>query len=251
MDFSKEDWVKALMTDGVKEVVETDPTDEESEGLEEDLPIVPDDFQKPTEAPSEAVAETEEPVAAMDREVEAAFDKKTGSKTMSLFEWMEAAIFALIAIVVVFAFGVRTVGVDGASMNYTLLDGDKLLLSSWWYEPTHGDIVVVRRTNEKPLIKRVIACEGDRLDIDELTGKVILNGKVLSEPYLYCSTPREGFTGEVIVPEGYVFVMGDNRINSMDSRHPSIGFIAVEDIMGKALWRIAPLGSFGPIYDSE
>ncbi len=236
MDISKENWDNALMADGFKEAVGTDLIDEEPQKTGEEAFVVTEENTGTVEtlATSEAVIK-----------------KGKGAKSMSLFEWMEAAVFALIAISIVFAIGVRTVGVEGDSMNYTLLDGDKLLLSRWWYEPQHGDIVVVRRPDDEPLIKRVIACEGDHLDIDELTGMVILNGEELHESYLYCSTPREGFTGEVIVPEGYVFVMGDNRINSMDSRHPSIGFIAVEDIMGKALWRIAPMDVFGPIYDNE
>lgn len=170
------------------------------------------------------------------------------SSVMSAFEWVEAAVFALIAIALVFAFLLRTVGVDGDSMNNTLIDQDKLILSSYPYIPQRGDIVVINRTDEEPLIKRVIAVAGDTLDIDDESGEVILNGEVLDEPYLDCKTNRAAFSGEVVIPEGCVFVMGDNRPASHDSRYTDIGFVSISDIMGKALLRIAPLSKFGSIY---
>lgn len=171
--------------------------------------------------------------------------------SFTAFEWAEAAIFALIAIAVVFAFGVRTVGVDGSSMSDTLKDGDKLILSSYIYTPVRGDIVVINRENDEPLIKRVIAVAGDKLDINDI-GEVVLNGKVLNEPYLDCdSTPRCYFDEAVTIPDGHVFVMGDNRWDSHDSRYSDIGFVDVQEIMGKALWRIAPFDKFGTIYEQE
>ena len=169
----------------------------------------------------------------------------------SLYEWMEAAIFSLVCVVLVFSFLFRIVGVDGDSMQTTLLDHDRLILTDLFYTPGHGDIVVINQHTQEPLIKRIIAMSGDRLDIDEETGEVILNGKVLDEPYVNGPfTERRQFTGEMVIPEGYVFVMGDNRGYSKDSRYTDIGengLISTRDIMGKAVFRIWPFSQIGSL----
>ena len=97
----------------------------------------------------------------------------------------------------------------------------------------------------EPLIKRVIAVGGDTLSIED--GQVYLNGELLSEPYLNQTTPAFELSGTVTVPEGHVFVMGDNRWDSHDSRWNDIGFVEVGDIVGKVFWRIWPLSSFGAV----
>ena len=129
----------------------------------------------------------------------------------------------------------------------TLGNGDQLLLSNLDYHPEVGDIVAIRRENGAPLIKRVIALEGDTLYIDSASGKVYRNGKVMNEPYIVGKTPSAHMVGEITVPKGKLFVMGDNRENSHDSRYADIGPVAVEDVMGEAVWRILPFSRFGDI----
>ena len=178
----------------------------------------------------------------------------------TLYEWIEAAVVSLVCVALVYCFLFRVVGVDGESMQMTLMDQDRLLLTSGYEQVTRGDIVVISRELKpdvtaadgggktvmlEPLIKRVIAVGGDTLSIED--GQVYLNGEVLSEPYLNQTTPAFELSGTVTVPEGHVFVMGDNRWDSHDSRWNDIGFVEVGDIVGKVFWRIWPLSSFGAV----
>ncbi len=164
----------------------------------------------------------------------------------TLYEWAEALLIALALAAIITSCFCRVVTVSGNSMLETLQNGDTLLLvSGFYHQPQHGDIVVVNRSAEEPLIKRVIGCEGDTVDIASDTGLVYLNGEVLEEPYLDCVTPVLNFEGPYTVPEGHVFVMGDNRGDSLDSR--SIGAVSEEDIIGKAVFRIMPLSELGVI----
>lgn len=173
---------------------------------------------------------------------------KRGDTASAVYEWVEAAIFALVCVVLVFTFLFRIVGVDGESMQNTLMDHDRLILTRLPYTPERGDIVVINRYTDEPLVKRVIAVEGDTIDIDPETLLVSINGTVLDEPYLDCLTPPGEFEGPLTVGEGQVFVMGDNRVNSHDSRSSDIGLVRVKDIMGKAVFRIWPLDSIGGLY---
>ena len=166
----------------------------------------------------------------------------------SVYEWVETALWALVAVTLVFSFLFRLVGVDGSSMANTLHHGDRLVLTTAFYTPDYGDIVVIRRDNGQPIIKRVIAMEGDTVSIDSETETVYLNGELLNEPYLDVSTPALfNFTGPFTVPADSVFVMGDNRSNSVDSRAPSVGAVPIEDIMGEAVFRVWPFSRFGSI----
>lgn len=173
---------------------------------------------------------------------------KRGDAAAAAYEWAEAAIFALVCVVLVFTFLFRIVGVDGESMQNTLMNHDRLILTRLPYTPERGDIVVINRYTAEPLVKRVIAVEGDTIDIDPETLLVSVNGTVIDEPYLDCLTPLLGFEGPLTVGEGQVFVMGDNRVNSHDSRSSDIGLVRVKDIMGKAVFRIWPLNSIGGLY---
>ncbi len=139
----------------------------------------------------------------------------------------------------------RPCTVQGGSMIPTLQDGDQLLLSCWEREPQYGDIVAIRRENETPLIKRVIAVAGDTLYIDGDTGEVYRNGMLLDEPYLSESTPPKDLAGEITVPEGQMFVMGDNRSDSHDSRYKDIGLVLVDNVIGTAVFRFYPLSEWG------
>ena len=124
-------------------------------------------------------------------------------------------------------------------MLNTLQNNDRLLLSNFMYEPEYGDIVVIVRENDTPLIKRVIGLEGDCIRIDADTGIVYRNDKPLDEPYVRGGfTPQQGMRTEVIVPEGTLFAMGDNRAESLDSR--MLGALPLENLVGRVLYRISP-----------
>ena len=170
---------------------------------------------------------------------------KQFSPLSSVYDWVEAAIISLIAVVLFFTLLFRTVGVVGPSMQTTLYTGDRLLLTNLFYEPQRGDIVVIDRYTQEPLIKRVVAVGGDTIEVDAATGEVYLNGKLLDEPYLRVKTPANELTGPVDVPDGYIFVMGDNRVDSKDSRMTEIGLIDVRSVLGKAVFRLGPLQKFG------
>ena len=137
------------------------------------------------------------------------------------------------------------IGVEGTSMVPTLQENDRLLVSSRQYEPQYQDIVIVTQPNafHEPIVKRVIATEGQKVDIDFEKGIVYVDDKALDEPYVNAPTlTKEGVEFPVTVPEGHIFVMGDNRNMSTDSRSPMIGFIDVRYVLGKVEGRITPLG---------
>ncbi len=168
----------------------------------------------------------------------------------NVFEFIEIAVSALVLVAILFAFFIRIVGVDGDSMNDTLIDGDHLIISKAFYTPQRGDIVVVTRENNTPLIKRVIAVAGDTIEINPYTYEVKLNGAVIDEPYVHYNTLTYDVKEPITVPKGHVFVMGDHRDNSFDSRKSALGCIPVDNIIGKAVWRFLPMESFGGVYDN-
>lgn len=152
----------------------------------------------------------------------------------------------LSVVLILFLFFLRIAVVDGSSMKNTLVDGDLVLLvnSAVAGEPKQGDIVVVSKSSYNdgsPIIKRVIATEGQKVDINFTTGLVSVNGTALDEPYISTETTTfEGITFPYIVEEGCVFVMGDNRRNSKDSRDPAIGTVDCREIVGKAIFLLMP-----------
>ena len=177
-------------------------------------------------------------------------EEKRFRKNVDLLDWYDALVFALAALVLIFAFCARVVVVDGHSMEPTLHEQDRLLVQSTFYKPQRGDVVVVDGYINycKPLVKRVIALGGDTVDIDAEKGIVYVNGEALDEPYTAEPTYTEGNIGfPLTVPEGQLFLMGDNRQHSTDSRLVSVGLIDERDILGKVLWRIFPLNAFGRI----
>lgn len=164
-----------------------------------------------------------------------------------VYEWLDSLIFAIILILLVFVFVFRIVGVVGDSMNPTLNSGDWLTVSAVNKSIEKGDIVVITQPNDRnePLIKRVIAVGGDTLDINFISGEVRVNDVVIDEPYIAEITTRKGdFDRPIKVPEGYLFVMGDNRNNSLDSRFNSIGLIDERYVLGVANARIYPFGDW-------
>ena len=164
-----------------------------------------------------------------------------------MLEWYEALISAALVLVLVFSFVFRIIQVDGSSMVPTLTNGDKLIVWGAGYTPERGDVVIVDSytTYGKPLVKRVIAKGGDTISIDYETGTVTVNGEVLQEDYIAEPTYL-GYDVEFpyTVPEGTVFVMGDNRNQSLDSRSSYIGCIDEQDILGKVLVCFLPFADF-------
>ncbi len=182
------------------------------------------------------------------KEAQAAEQVKGGE----LFDWIQCIVFALIACILIFLFLCRTVGVIGGSMENTLHEGERLIISKLFYTPEYGDIVVLRQESfrDEAIIKRVIATEGQTVDIDFENCTVIVDGVPLDEPYTkdygnYTYLDQQDFDGEITVPEGCVFVMGDNRNGSTDSRTDSIGCVDARKILGRVIIRIAPLNKFG------
>ena len=160
-------------------------------------------------------------------------------------------IYLLAGIVLVFLLVFRVIVVNGSSMYDTLLHGDYLLLLSnvFYQEPEHGDIVVISKEsfdNGKPIVKRVIAKEGQTVDIDFENGIVYVDGIALQEDYIYTlTTVDEGMAFPLTVEEGCIFVLGDNRGVSLDSRNPNVGQIDTREVLGKAIFLIYPGDNYG------
>ena len=157
----------------------------------------------------------------------------------SIYEWIRVLVPTVVAAVLLFTLGVRVVSVSGESMRETLQDGDRLLvINSLWcgaYQP--GDIVIVGGVleEEQMIVKRVIAAEGQTVDIDFDAGLVYVDGAVLEEPYIREATHlQEGTVFPLTVPEGCVFIMGDNRNDSQDSRDARVGCVDIRSIIGRA-----------------
>lgn len=178
-------------------------------------------------------------------------DGGSAQKKSELFDWVQCVVAALLVCVMLFVFVGRTVGVVGESMLQTLQNGDRLIISDMFYTPKQGDIVVLRKQTflDEPIIKRVIAVAGQTVDIDFDAGIVYVDGVALDENYVNSPTNRViDFVGPVTVPEGCVFVLGDNRNASNDSRDERVGCVDTRYIIGKALWRLTPISSFGSVY---
>lgn len=163
---------------------------------------------------------------------------KNIERRKSVLSYLHDLTYLLCGILIVFLLLFRVVVVSGSSMNNTLYDGDYILLLNnvFYRNPEPGDIIVASKEafdNGEPIIKRVIATEGQTVHIDGANNKVYVDGKLLNEPYIATPTINQNFT--VTVEKGCVFVMGDNRMNSKDSRSSEIGQIDKREILGKAL----------------
>ena len=179
-----------------------------------------------------------------------------------LYEWAQALVCSVLAVVLLFTFVIRLIGVDGHSMVPTLQDGDRLLVLNAMLDNDYeyGDIVVLRKDTflEEPIVKRVIATERQTVDIDYQTGTVYVDGELLEEDYINEPTyVEEGTEFPLTVPEGSIFVMGDNRNHSSDSRSSDLGTVDTRYVIGKAVFLLFPgadeatgqrdFGRIGPI----
>ena len=163
-----------------------------------------------------------------------------------IYDWIESLMVALIFCVLLFSFFIRLIDVSGPSMNPNLYDGNKMLVSDLFYKPKAGDVVIFRNVNEnneeKALVKRVIATEGQEVNIDFEHGIVYVDGQALEEDYVAEPIHNKlDFIGPKTVPTGCVFVLGDNRNSSRDSRAKSIGMVDERLIVGKVYAVVYPV----------
>lgn len=165
-----------------------------------------------------------------------------------IYDWTSALLTAVVVVVIVMTFCFRMVDVDGSSMMNTLQDGDRVIITGLDYEPRVGDVVVISHGVEldKTIVKRIIAVGGQTVDIDFDTGEVMVDGIVLDEPYILGETTVSADVEfPLTVTEGTVFVLGDNRVISKDSRYAEVGLIDVNNIIGEVQLRVYPFDSFG------
>ena len=179
--------------------------------------------------------------------------EKQTAKGRDLYEWVQSLVGSVLVVVAIFTFVIRMMGVDGHSMLNTLQHGDRLLVvnSMLYHDYQYGDIVILRKNgvfDDDPIVKRVIAVEGQTVDIDFAEGIVYVDGEALDEDYIREPTyTAEGTEFPLTVPEGSIFVMGDNRNGSSDSRDYRLGTVDTRYVIGKAAFLIFP----GPDYETE
>ena len=187
-------------------------------------------------------------------------EKKKTSFASELIDYVEIFVFAVCAVLLVFSFFVRVCRVDGPSMNNTLIHNEILITSNIAYKPQQNDIIVFHQTNEQrnvfnePIVKRVIATEGHFVKIDFENSIVYVSeddvfdaSDILDESeYVFIDGGRYYMNGtmETYVPEGKIFVMGDNRNHSSDSRSESIGLVDTRRVLGKVVLRMFPFEKF-------
>ena len=179
-------------------------------------------------------------------------EKEEGAVS-GFYDWIKCIIFAVSIVVLCLTFVFRLVDVEGTSMDDTLATKDKVIVTNLCYTPKTNDIIVISHGEEyaNPIIKRVIATEGQSIKLDYENDRIIVDGVVIEESYINDSTFGGNYGDNVIpeiIPEGKIFVMGDNRKVSLDSRSKEIGLIDVENVIGKAQFVAFPFSDFGYLY---
>ena len=196
----------------------------------------------------------------MTEKQEQATQKKPTTVAGYLFEYVEMFVFAALAVILLMTFGLRLCVVSGSSMDVTLLNGERLVVSNLFYTPQKGDIIVFHQTSDtddgfnEPIVKRVIAKGGEHVKIDYTQKKIYVSAdnvftedELLIEPYIMGFTPNYSVDSVSFydVPEGHLFVLGDNRFVSADSRYHEVGFVDERRVLGKVLLRLTPFSKFG------
>lgn len=202
-----------------------------------------DDLYISPETKAQVIVEELAKEKAEDKEI------KNNGFLKELYEWTQAIAIAVVLALFINHFLFAIVEVNGSSMEPTLQNAERLFVRKFLYKPDNKDIVIVKSDSMgKYLVKRVIATEGQTIDINIGSGDVIVDGEVINEPYIAEKLNSRGTANEfpLTVPEDTVFVMGDNRNNSLDSR--SIGVVEEDDVIGKASFRIWPIKSIGGLY---
>ncbi len=188
-----------------------------------------------------------------EKQPEQAPAEEKSSFKMDLYFWVQALAMALIFLVISFTLVGRVIRVEGSSMVPTLHEGDLMLIQSIGYEPRQGDVVVLRKESfmNDPVVKRVIAVEGQHVRVDYDAHTVYVDGVPLDEPYIneVMEDPHHPNLTvlDVTVPEGSIYVLGDNRNLSSDSRNERLGTVDTRYVLGHALWVVLPFSDFGSI----
>ena len=163
---------------------------------------------------------------------------------MDIFDWLSSIIIAFIFGILILVFVGRQISVEGNSMRQTLYYHDRVIVSNLLYTPSNGDIIIFYAPHERfdaPLVKRVIAVAGQTIDICSQTGDVTVDGVVVDEPYIFdMTTALIHFSGPMYIPEGYVFVLGDNRERTTDSRHDEVGLVDTRYVIGRVHFLLLP-----------
>ena len=201
------------------------------------------------ENPLGQAEDTEDEEELLTPEEEAAARTKSAAK--ELFEWVELFAYSVTIVIILFTFFCRIAVVSGPSMENTLYDREVLLVSDLFYEPKQGDVIVFQSNtilDNEAIVKRVIATEGQIVDIDFQNWIVYVDGEAVEEPYVKTELGRymnsSDYSFPLTVEDGKVFVMGDNRNHSADSRSREIGLIDERCIVGKAIVRLFPFSRF-------
>ena len=224
-----------------------------------------DEKQTPDEIKQAAEADVTSPSGKAQKAEKKPPEKFSVWLARELFDYAEMFVFAAMAVLMIFSFGLRLCTVRGASMEQTLYEEERLLVSDIFYKPKQGDILIFHQTSDvydrfnEPIVKRVIATEGQWVDIDRAAQTVTIydehfeNPQVLDESaYRYLDIGKWhvslAMSFPVQVPQGHVFVMGDNRNNSADSStNEIIGFVDERRILGRVILRLSPVHKFGQV----
>ena len=179
--------------------------------------------------------------------------RRVSPAVRSVMEWVETIVMAVVLVAVAFTFVARVITVDGVSMEPTYYNGDRVLVTKLAGQARQGDVVIVVGALEEPIIKRVVATEGQTVDFDPELGEVTVDGQPLPgsvfgiEDGITFAPDLPGMVMEFpqTVPEGCVFVLGDNRDNSTDSRFVTVGMVDQRNILGKVVFSLYPFSKIG------